>query len=80
MPFHVRDRETDTLVRTLSARTGKGLTDAVRLAVTNELKRLDDAIPLEERLAPLIASINARKIEPAIQSDKEFWDDLSGDY
>ena len=80
MPFHVRDRETDTLVRALSARTGKGLTDAVRLAVTNELKRLDDAIPLAEKLAPLIARINAKKGPPPTQTDKEFWDDLSGDY
>ena len=46
---------------------------------SSELKRLDNEIPLAKRLEPLIKSINRRKI-PTTQTDKEFWDDLSGDY
>ena len=79
MPFHVRDVTTDTLVRKLASRIGTGLTEAVRVAVSSELKRLDNEIPLAKRLEPLIKSINRRKI-PTTQTDKEFWDDLSGDY
>ena len=33
MPFHVRDRETDSLVRELAGKQGIGLTEAVRLGV-----------------------------------------------
>ena len=79
MPFHVRDAVTDTLVRKLASRIGTGLTEAVRVAVSSELKRLDNEIPLAKRLEPLIKSINRRK-SPTTQTDKEFWDDLSGDY
>ena len=80
MPFHVRDVTTDTLVRKLASRIGTGLTEAVRVAVSSELKRLDNEIPLAKRLEPLIRRINAKKVAPPRQTDKEFWDDLSGDY
>lgn len=33
MAFHIRDEETDTLVRELARRKGVGLTEAVKLAV-----------------------------------------------
>ena len=79
MPFHVRDAETDTLVRRLAARQHLRLTDAIKTAVRNELKRLDEAVPLGERIEPLLASIRKRKVEPRIESDKAFWDDLSGE-
>jgi antitoxin VapB len=38
MAFHVRDSEKDLLVRTLARKRGIGLTDAIKLAVGNELK------------------------------------------
>ena len=79
MPFHVRDAETNTLVRRLASRQQLRLTDAIKTAVRNELKRLDDAVPLRDRLAPLIADIRAHRVEPDIRDDKAFWDDLSGD-
>lgn len=79
MAFHVRDRETDQLVRKLSASTGKGLTDAVRMAVRNELDRIERETPLSKRLAPIVKRVAARKV-PVTETDKEFWDSLSGDY
>ena len=42
MAFHIRDEATDTLARKLARRTGKGLTETVRLALEAELRRRDD--------------------------------------
>jgi antitoxin VapB len=78
MPFHVRDTETDTLVRALATRTGQGITDTIKAAVANELKRLDEKKPLLERIEPLLAEIRSRKIETT-ETDKAFWDDMCGD-
>lgn len=36
-PIHISDRETDGLVRRLAARRSLGLTEAIKLAVSNEL-------------------------------------------
>jgi hypothetical protein len=36
-PIHISDRETDDLVRRLAARRSLGLTEAIKLAVSNEL-------------------------------------------
>jgi antitoxin VapB len=40
MPIHVRDAVTDRLVRRLAAKSGLGLTEAIRSAVERELDRL----------------------------------------
>nr|WP_295111809.1 type II toxin-antitoxin system VapB family antitoxin [uncultured Caulobacter sp.] len=39
MAFSIKDPETDRIVRDLAERTGLGLTEAVRMAAENELKR-----------------------------------------
>jgi antitoxin VapB len=51
MTLSIRDAATDRLVRTLAKRKNVGLTEAVRLAVANELRRLDDETP-SCRVAP----------------------------
>lgn len=78
MPFHVRDRETDSLVRELAGKRGIGLTEAVRLAVRHELQRDREAVPLRTRLGALRAQVLKR---PATgqKADKAFFDDLSGE-
>jgi len=38
-PIHISDRETDELVRRLAERRSLGLTEAIRLAVSNELSK-----------------------------------------
>ena len=78
MPFHVRDETTDALVRKLAARRGVGLTQAVQIAVQNELQRLEAEVPLPARIAAIRKRIAPRLMEPA-QSDKAFFDELSGD-
>lgn len=77
MPFHVRDAQTDALVRKLAARRKSGLTEAVRIAVAHELARLDDEIPLTEKVANLRRRILPHLVAPQ-QTDKEFFDELSG--
>lgn len=77
MPFHVRDAEADALVRELARAKGIGLTDAVKLAVRNELKRAAEATPLRERLRRIAAPL-AEYPSTGLMADKSFFDDLSG--
>ena len=78
MAFHIRDPETDALVRRLAQEKGLGLTDTVKLAVREELDRVRRAIPLRERIAALRADAPARP-PTGLGADKAFFDDLSGD-
>jgi antitoxin VapB len=78
MTLSIRDAATDRLVRELAKRKRLGLTEAVRLAVANELKRLDGETPLSERIAAIRRSIVARG-PTADKADKAFFDDLSGE-
>jgi hypothetical protein len=49
-PIHVSDPETDELVRRLAARRSLGLTEAIRLAVSNELLKDEvEAIPTSSK-------------------------------
>lgn len=78
MPLHIRDEVTSQLVRTLARRRGIGLTEAVKTAVENELKREADASPLVERIAALRQSVLA--LRPTGETaDKAFFDALSGE-
>ena len=53
MAFHVRDAETDTLVRELARKRGVGITEAIKLAVGAGLKRDEEAVPFMERIRRL---------------------------
>lgn len=77
MPFHVRDPETDTLVRQLAQERGVGLTEAVKLAVRNELERDPKAAMLQKIRA--IQDEVARWPRSGLKADKAFFDELSGD-
>lgn len=78
MAFHVRDSETDSLVRELASRYSIGLTEAVKRAVRHELQRDEEAVPLRERLAALRREV-LRRPATGHEADKAFFDDLSGD-
>lgn len=80
MAFHVRDAETDTLVRKLAQVSGLGITEAIKTAVANEIERREAEVPLIEKLRPLIERVKAHRTLPSTQTDKEFFDELSGDY
>lgn len=77
MPFHVRDPETDALVRELARRRKIGLTEAIRLAVKEELRRGEDELSLWERLQPIVRSLDKYE-DTGVVTDKAFFDDLSG--
>lgn len=75
MAFHVRNRETERLVREL-ARTAKlGLTEAVTVAVANELRKRQRAIPIWQRTTALRKRVRAR-VKDARPLSKAFRDDL----
>jgi antitoxin VapB len=77
MTIHVRDSETDGLVRELALRKrGVGLTQAVKLAVSAELRQ--DDLPMRERLGQLQAKVVARA-STGLKADKAYFDDLSGE-
>jgi antitoxin VapB len=77
MPFHVRDPETDTLVRELARRRGVGLTEAIKQAVGAELQRVAAEPTTLDKIKALQAEIARRRV-PGVVIDKAFFDDLSG--
>lgn len=61
MAFHVRNDTTERAVRALSRKLGVGLTEAVKIAVENELKRQVNEMSLRDRIKPLQEQIGLGK-------------------
>jgi antitoxin VapB len=78
MPLNIRSETVNQLAEALAARTATSKTDAVERALRNELQRLDDMIPLRERLRPIQNRVLSRP-PTGLQADKAFYDELSGD-
>lgn len=78
MPLNIRNEAVNRLAARLAARARLTKSDAVKMALENELRRLDEALPLRDRLRPLQGRILAR---PATgrDADKAFYDELSGE-
>ncbi len=53
MPLNIRSEEVNRLAEQLAVRAHVNKTEAVKLALENELRRQDDAIPLRDRLRSL---------------------------
>jgi antitoxin VapB len=77
MPLYIKDDATARLVDKLAKQRGVSKQDAVKMAVTAELERTAEAVPLRERFAHIRA---AHPLPPATgqAADKAFFDDLSG--
>ena len=75
MTLHIRDEETDRLIRRLAASRGIAPSEAVRMAVVNELARHPGDLSLSERLAPLQERVQ-RAPETGLAADKAFYDGL----
>jgi antitoxin VapB len=75
MAFHIRNRETERITPELARSAKTGLTEAVHMAVSNELKRRQRAIPLWERSTALRKRVRAR-VKDAAPVDKAFRDSL----
>jgi len=78
VPLNIRSEEVNRLAERLAARKRVTKTHAVKLALENELRRLDEALPLKERLRPLQDRVLARPAT-GLDADKAFYDALSGD-
>jgi antitoxin VapB len=73
MPLNIRSEEVNQLAETLASRAGVSKTEAVRLALTNELAR---RVPLAERLKPLLDRMDAVP-RTGLEADKAFYDSLN---
>jgi antitoxin VapB len=78
MPLNIRDEEVNQLAKRLAARKGLNKTDAVRAALENELRRLDEAVPLRERVRAIQQRMQ-KQPATGLAADKSFYDDLSGE-
>jgi antitoxin VapB len=78
MPLNIRDESVNRLADRLAARKHINKTEAVRLALENELRRLDDSLPLRERIRYIQDRVAARP-STGLEADKAFYDELSGD-
>ena len=78
MPLNIRSEAVNQLAEKLAARKRMNKTDAVRIALEHELQRLDEAVPLRERLRPLQDRVMSRP-STGLEADKSFYDELSGD-
>jgi antitoxin VapB len=78
MPLNIRSEEVNQLAEKLAARKQVSKTAAVKLALEHELRRIEEVLPLRERLRPLQDRVLAR---PATgrEADKAFYDALSAD-
>jgi antitoxin VapB len=77
MPLNIRNETVNQLAEKLAARARMNKTDAVRMALENELQRLDEAVPLRERLRPLQDRVLSRPAT-GLEADKAFYDEVSG--
>ena len=78
MPLNIRNEIVNELAARLAVRKRMNKTDAVRIALENELRRLDEAVPLRDRLRPLQERVLTRPAT-GLDADKAFYDELSGD-
>jgi antitoxin VapB len=78
MPLNIRSEDVNRLAEALATRTHVSKTQAVKRALENELRRLDQALPLRERLRPLQDRVMARPAT-GLEADKAFYDDISGE-
>jgi antitoxin VapB len=77
MPLNIRSEIVNQLAERLAARRHVNKTDAVRIALENELRRLDEPVPLRDRLRVLQQRVLSRPAT-GMEADKAFYDELSG--
>jgi len=78
MPLNIRNEQVNQLAERLAAQKRVNKTEAVRIALENELRRTNEAVPLWERLKPLRERVAAYP-DSGLAADKAFFDDLSGE-
>jgi antitoxin VapB len=76
--LQIRNEHVNRLAEKLAAIKRLTKTDAVKLALENELRRVEEALPLIERLRPITERIAARPLT-GLEADKVFSDALNGE-
>lgn len=76
MPLTIANDEVDQLAEKLASRAGVSKAEAVRVALVNEIDRWDKAVPLAERLRPLLDRLDAIP-RTGLEADKAFYDSLN---
>ncbi|HEV3247648.1 MAG TPA: type II toxin-antitoxin system VapB family antitoxin [Beijerinckiaceae bacterium] len=76
--LRIWDTKTSRMVREFAARKGISVTEAVKLAVSNELRRMGDELPFWDRLARIRTEIQTWQ-NTGYPADKSFYDELSGE-
>jgi antitoxin VapB len=77
MPLNIRSETVNQLAKELAARKHMNKTEAVKLALQNELRRIAETLPLRERLRPPQERVLARAAT-GFEADKPFYDEVSG--
>jgi len=79
MAFHIRDPETDALVRELAEKAHVGITEAVKMAASEALATREKA--KAEKLARVDAILAQFDAVPrtGLKADKAFFDMINGD-
>ena len=77
MPPNIRYETVNPLANKLATRKHLNKTEAVRLALENELRRIEVVQPLRGRLRPLQNRVLARR-STGLEADNAFYDSLSG--
>lgn len=75
MPLNIRSEEVNRLADKLASVARVSKTEAVRIALVNELQRRELAIPLAERIKP-IQDAYAALPKTGLTADKAFYDSL----
>lgn len=79
MAFHVRDAETDFMVRRLAERKQKTLTETIREACEHEYEREFGLDAFLEKVKAIQDWVKARSRPGGQPADKAFYDELSGE-
>lgn len=79
MALYIRDNEVDVLARQVQdATNAPSKTEAVRIALQNELERVRKAVPLEVRIGQIQDAVKTMGQEDPDFDMKAFTDELSG--
>ena len=76
MPLNIRSEAVNQLAEKLASRVGVSKTEAVRIALQNEIERRSGRVPLAERLKPLLDRMDAVPCT-GLEADKAFYDGLN---
>lgn len=78
MPLNIRSEEVNGLADKLASLLGVSKTEAVRIALTNELELREERPSLQERLRP-IQDVFAAYPKTGLHADKAFFDEMNGE-